>query len=315
MAAPKPWVKYESLPENGGRFVISPLKRGMGTTVGNALRRVLLSSLSGYSVTAVKIDGVKHEFSAIPNVVEDVFDVISNLKSIVFSSDDDDEKVISFSTNKSGVFTAGDFLLPAGIQIINPAVPIATITGNGLFKIDVFLKRGVGYDSAESNRSDDQAIDTINVDASYSPVLKVNHHVDNIRVGKELDYDSLVLDVWTDGSVTSEDTVQDAAEILLSHFSLFGRLNERPELEVLKPKEAPVEKSKESALSLNIDDLELSARSSNCLKRAGIDTVAELIEKDLSELIQIKNFGKKSADEINEKLSQFGLSLKGTFAL
>jgi DNA-directed RNA polymerase subunit alpha len=311
-SAPKPWVKYDALPDNGGRFTISPLGRGMGTTIGNSLRRVLLSSLAGYAISAVKIDGVKHEFSAIPNVVEDVFDVISNLKTIVFKSEAVDEKRLTISVNKKGKITAADIKLDPEIEIMNPDVYIAEISGNGGFKVELVVRRGVGYDAAENNRSDDQSIDTINIDASYSPVLKVNHQVENIRVGKELDYDSLVLDVWTNGSLSSEDAVRDASAILLSHFGLFGKLNEKPEPEHIKAKDVPSDRGKDSALSLTIDDLELSARSSNCLKRAGIESVAELIEKDISELIQIKNFGKKSADEINDKLKQFGLSLKGT---
>jgi len=311
--APKPWVKYEPLPDNGGRFIISPLSRGMGTTIGNSLRRVLLSSLSGYAICAVKIDGVKHEFSAIPGVVEDVFDVLSNLKGIVFKSDLTEDIKASISVSKKGKVTAADLKLPADISIVNPDVYIAEVT-SGSLKIELVLRRGVGYESAENNRDEDHTIDTICLDSSYSPVLKVNHQVENIRVGKELDYDSLTLDVWCNGSVSVEDSVREAAAILVDHFQLFGKLNERPLQEASRQKETSSEKGKESALTLSVDDLELSARSSNCLKRAGIESVAELIEKDINELIQIKNFGKKSADEINDKLKQFGLSLKGTIA-
>ncbi len=313
-AAPKPWVKYEPLPDDGGRFVISPLSRGMGTTIGNSLRRVLLSSLSGYAICAVKIEGVKHEFSAIPGVVEDVFDVISNLKGIVFKSESSEEVRITISATKKGKVIASDLKLPAELEIVNPDVYIAEVTAGGGLKAEIVLRRGVGYESAENNRSEDHTIDTISLDSSYSPVLKVNHQVENIRVGKELDYDSLTLDVWSNGSVSAEDAVREAASILVDHFGLFGRLNERPQPDLSRLREFAPEKGKESALTLSVDDLELSARSSNCLKRAGIESVAELIEKDINELIQIKNFGKKSADEINDKLKQFGLSLKGTIA-
>lgn len=313
-SAPKPWVKYEPLPDDGGRFVISPLSRGMGTTIGNSLRRVLLSSLSGYAICAVKIEGVKHEFSAIPGVVEDVFDVISNLKGIVFKSESSEEVRITISATKKGKVIASDLKLPAELEIVNPDVYIAEVTAGGGLKAEIVLRRGVGYESAENNRSEDHTIDTISLDSSYSPVLKVNHQVENIRVGKELDYDSLTLDVWSNGSVSAEDAVREAASILVDHFGLFGRLNERPQQDLSRLREFAPEKGKESALTLSVDDLELSARSSNCLKRAGIESVAELIEKDINELIQIKNFGKKSADEINDKLKQFGLSLKGTIA-
>ncbi|NDC83067.1 DNA-directed RNA polymerase subunit alpha [bacterium] len=310
----KPWVKFEELPDNGGRFVFSPLSKGMGTTVGNSLRRVLLSSLAGYAISSVKIDGVKHEFSSIPGVVEDVFDVISNLKGIVFKSDDDSEKLLKIAVSKKGKVFAKDILLDGDIEIVNPEVYIAEVTSGSGLKIEMIVRRGVGYESAENNRGDDSSIDTISLDSSYSPVVKVNHQVENIRVGKELDYDSLSLDVWTNGSVDVAVAVRSAAGILVDHFQLFGRLNEKPIQENNKGREGVGEKSKDSALSLSVDDLELSARSSNCLKRAGIDSVAELIEKDITELIQIKNFGKKSADEINDKLKHYGLALKGTIA-
>lgn len=310
----KPWVKFEELPDNGGRFVFSPLSKGMGTTVGNSLRRVLLSSLAGYAISSVKIDGVKHEFSSIPGVVEDVFDVISNLKGIVFKSDDDSEKLLKIAVSKKGKVFAKDILLDGDIEIVNPEVYIAEVTSGSGLKIEMIVRRGVGYESAENNRGDDSSIDTISLDSSYSPVVKVNHQVENIRVGKELDYDSLSLDVWTNGSVDVAVAVRSAAGILVDHFQLFGRLNEKPIQENIKGREGVGEKTKDSALSLSVDDLELSARSSNCLKRAGIDSVAELIEKDITELIQIKNFGKKSADEINDKLKHYGLALKGTIA-
>ena len=312
MTTPKPWVKFEELPDNGGRFVISPLKRGMGTTVGNALRRVLLSSLSGYAICAVKIDGVKHEFSSVPNVVEDVFDIISNLKSLVFVSGSDDVKRLSLNVSKKGKVTAREIKTDSSIEIINPDTYICEVSASGGLKVEIVVRRGLGYEPAESNRFEDQSIDTINVDSSYSPVMKVNHQVESIRVGKELDYDSLTLDVWTNGSISAEEAVKEASLILQSHFALFGKLNEKPTSEGVSLPVAGGEKSKDAALNLTVDDLELSARSSNCLKRAGIDSVAELIEKDISELIQIKNFGKKSADEINDKLKQFGLSLKGS---
>lgn len=314
MAKPEAWVKFEELEGNGGRFVVAPLDRGMGTTLGNSLRRVLLSSLGGYAATAVKIDGVKHEFSTIPNVVEDVIDIISNLKSIVFTASGDEPVKIKLESKKKGVVKAKDFALTGDVKIVNGDQYIAEIADGGKLSMELTVEKGIGYRGSELQRPDGEAvIDEILLDSSFTPIVKVNHQVENIRVGKELDHDSLKLDVWTNGSVTAEDAVRDASKLLLEKFGLFHKLNEEPEsLVEEEAAEAKGDSAKESALSLSIDDLELSARSSNCLKRAGIETVAELIEKDMSELIQIKNFGKKSADEINSKLKQFDLALKGT---
>ncbi len=315
MSKPLPWVKFEQMSDGGGRFVVSPLERGMGITLGNSIRRVLLSALSGYAITSISIEGVKHEFSTIPNVVEDVFDIICNFKGIVFKADVETPLKLSLQTSKKGKLKAKDIQLPTGVQILNPDWHIAEVSSDSKIKMDLVLDKGVGYAPAEILKRDGLPIDTILVDASFSPIVRVNHQVESIRVGKELDYDSLTLDVWTNGSVEAEEAVKEASQILMSRFELFGCMNQKPlPIESVSELSSAVsggEKSKESILSLSIDDLELSARSSNCLKRAGIETVSELIEKDLSELIQIKNFGKKSADEINAKLKQYGLILKG----
>jgi len=308
---PIAWVKYEELKDNGGRFYVSPLNRGLGVTIGNSMRRVLLSSLEGYAIAAVKIDDVKHEFNTIPDVIEDVLDIICNIKGLIVKcTNDESMATLQLDVNKKGKITAKDITPNAGVIIINPDHYIAELSEKRKLRIEMTLKKGVGYVPAEAIIIPDQSIDTINVDCSYSPIVKINHKVDKIRVGKELDYEQLVLDIWTNGSITAEEAAQEAAELLVKQFKLFGALNEEPEIESKVEDELSEEKAKTSALSLTIDDLELSARSSNCLKRAGIETVKELIEKDVSELIQIKNFGKKSSDEINDKLKQYSLELK-----
>ncbi len=310
MSIPQPWVKFESLPNSGGRFVVAPLSRGMGTTLGNALRRVLLSSLGGYAVTLVKIEGVRHEFSTIPNVVEDVFDVLSNIKGLVFKGLGEDPISVKLSSKKKGKLYAKDIKLPAGWEIVNQDSYLLEVVDGGSFDAELTIESGVGYQAADMGALG-REIDTIAVDASFSPILKVNHSVENIRVGKSLDYDAVTLDVWTNGALPADEAVQSAALLLGELTALFAHMNEKPKQDVIDTEDASNDKVRESALGLTIDDLELSARSSNCLKRAGIDTVAELVERDISDLIQIKNFGKKSADEINEKLKQYGLSLKG----
>lgn len=310
MTKPIPWVKHEKLDKNGGRFIISPLKRGMGITIGNSLRRTLLSSLSGLAITAINIDGVDHEFSVLQHIKEDMLDIICNLKSVVFKGDDVNTKTLKIHVNKKGKIFAGNIECDSEIMVVNKDLFIAEMTEDRDLLIEITVERGVGYCSSEANKNSSQSINTINLDSSFSPISRVNHKVDNIRVGKELDYETLTLEVWTNGSIQSEDAVKEASEILMYHINLFKDLNKRPENEVIDAKSSEEIMKKENALLLSIDDLELSARSSNCLKRAGIDTVGQLIEKDLSELIKIKNFGKKSADEINEKLKQYGLCLK-----
>lgn len=306
----QPWVKFEEIGENAGRFIVSPLKRGMGTTVGNSLRRVLLSSLEGAAIVAIKIDGVEHEFSTIPAVKQDTLDVIMNLKGIVFKIDQEEQKCIRLRYKGKGLVTAKDIETDATVEIINPEHTIAEVTEDGELNIDITVQRGTGYRTGEANKNDDQEINTINVDSSFSPIIRVNHEVEQIRVGKELDYDSLMLDVYTNGAISPDEAVKNASTILMGHLTLFGAMNEKPIQETESVIEDAPAETNSAALNLSIDDLELSARSSNCLKRAGIENVGQLIEKGLPELIQIKNFGKKSADEINDKLKQYNLSLK-----
>lgn len=313
MSIPQPWVKFEALPNFGGRFVVSPLSRGMGTTLGNALRRVLLSSLDGYAVTLVKIEGVRHEFSTIPNVVEDVFDVLSNIKGLVFKGIGEDPISLKLTAKKKGKLYARDIKLPVGWTLVNEDAYLLEVAEGGAFEIEMTVEHGVGYQAADMGVAG-REIDAVAVDASFSPIIKVNHAVENIRVGKSLDYDAVTIDVWTNGALSAEEAMTKAATQLGQMVDLFGKINQKPLQDTADLQDAAGDRVRESALGLTIDDLELSARSSNCLKRAGIETVAELVEKDLDDLIQIKNFGKKSADEINEKLKQYGLSLKGVIS-
>jgi len=301
-----PWVKHETLPDGGGRFTLAPLSRGMGLTVGNSLRRVLLSSLSGWAVTAIRIDGVSHEFSAIPGVIEDVFDFLANLKRVVFTGGDSDVKTISL-TASAGDVTAKALVVDSSLIVVNPDIYLCHVQ-SGHFSVELDIRRGVGYETAEGNRFEGASVDSMAVDSSFSPVLRVNHQVENIRVGKELGYDSLVLDVWTNASISPEKAVLDASQIIMSHFELFSHMNQKPQSDHVATSDLG---HKPLPADLTIDELELSARSSNCLKRAGIETVASLLELDYESLGKIKNFGKKSADEINERLMQFGLALKG----
>jgi len=306
---PKSWVKTEFLHDGGCRFIVSPLVRGMGNTIGNSLRRVLLSSLKGVAITALKIEGVSHEFSTLPNVVEDVLDIVFNLKNIVFKLDRDEKIMLSLSHKGKGQVLAKHIKCPAGVSIINPDQHIAEVIDKGVLNLEISLESGYGYQSSTANLQEDLPINFISLDASFSPIVRVNHQVDTLRIGKSLNYDTLTLDVWTNGSIDPEFAVQEAASLLAQKFSMFKILNQKPEEEIIYKDENTG--NVENFLLMSIDDLELSARSSNCLKRAGIDTVGMLIQKDMSELIQIKNFGKKSADEINDKLKQFNMSLKG----
>jgi len=307
MTSSKTWIKFEEINNDYGKFVVSPLKKGMGNTIGNSMRRVLLTSLKGTAITSVKIKGVKHEFSSIPNVTEDVLDVICNLKGIVLKKDQDGESLISLSKSGEGVVTAADIKTDSSIEVLNKDHIIANLSGKGALDIEMKVSKGIGYLSSKSVDKAESQVDEIHVDASFSPIVRVNHLVESIRVGEDLDNDKLIIEVWTNGSVRVDKAVQEAAQLLIDKFELFKSLNEEP---LDEDKETVVSNTNESALNMSIDDLELSARSSNCLKRAGIETVGELVQKDMSELIKIKNFGKKSADEINDKLKQFSLALK-----
>ncbi|OGI06994.1 MAG: DNA-directed RNA polymerase subunit alpha [Candidatus Margulisbacteria bacterium GWF2_35_9] len=298
--------------DNGcyAKIVMDPLDKGYGITLGNSMRRVLLNSLEGSSVTTIKIDGVAHEFGTIEGVKEDLLNIILNIKGIILKSHTADVKILRIDAKKKGEVTAGDIITDADIEIVNKNHKIATITADNVsFKMDLRVERGVGYRLAEQNHYEDMPIGTIPIDSNFTPILKVNHSVMDTRVGNRTDLDKLTMEIWTNGSIDAEEAVEKSSKILIDSFSLFTDYKHVVPL-------APVllEESKatgaEMDMDLTIEDLELSARSSNCLRKAGIAKVSELVVKPMKELMKIKNFGKKSADEINDKLEQYGLKLK-----
>lgn len=310
MGSPSAWVKHDVvLDSNEGVFVVAPLARGMGTTIGNAMRRVLLSSLSGVAVTYVRFKGVTHEFSSLPNVVEDVLDIICNLKGVVFKSNQFERCVVKLSSDKPTKLFAKDIACdPSMVEVVNSDHYIAEVTDDSGFDLELTLEAGEGYGPASAQSS--EYVDSIAIDASFSPVVSVNYSVSSIRVGDKLGYDKLTLTVVTDGSDTPEGVVKRSSDILLDKFDLFNHINEEPENAHFGDDVELSASLQSSILDMSVEDLELSARSSNCLKRAGIETVKDLVEKNMSELINIKNFGAKSAGEINDKLRQYNLSLK-----
>jgi len=316
VSAEQSWVKIEEQSSNYGKFIASPLDRGFGNTLGNSLRRVLLAHLEGSAVTAIKIAGVQHEFSTLDNLKEDVLDVIMNIKGVIFSlhGESDETKVVKIASKKEGIVTAKDIILDSNIEIINPDHYIATLNKGGKLEVEITVSKGIGYLSVDIQQRNELAVGTIPVDATFSPVLKVNHTVEDCRVGKKIDYDKLVLEVWTNGSITPEDAIRASAEKLQSELVIFMEMNKKPAkktLSVVGVEGESVDKKQQQGLKLTVEDLELSARSYNCLRKAGVETVAELVDKDIRELMKIKNFGKKSADEINDKLKQYNLSLQG----
>ena len=312
MSGLQAWVKYDQITEDAGKFIIQPLNKGLGVTLGNSLRRIMLSSIEGTSMVAIKIPGITHEFTTIPNVVEDVLEIICNLKTVIFKNETAETQVLRLSANKQKSYTSSDIDCPTGVSIANKGQHLFQVNGKANFELSIFIENGIGYRDSQAQTlevTDDPEV--ILTDSSFSPVVKVNHEVEMIRVGKELDHDKLILDVQTNGTVSSEDVVKKSVNILSDLLGIFDTINEEPEVENVQDKQ--IEDMKlQSILNMTVDELELSARSSNCLKRAGIENVNELLQKDMSELVQIKNFGKKSADEINSRLSQFNLALKGT---
>jgi len=294
--------------KNYVKMVIIPLDKGYGNTLGNSMRRVLLSSLPGAAVTAVRISGAEHEFCSIEGIKEDVVDIVINIKKIYLKSHSKTPKTIVIESSKKGEIKASDIQHDSEIEIINKDHHIATITGNTKLRIEMRVETGIGYRLSELNHYEDMPIGTIPLDCDFSPVLKVNHAIDYTRVGNRTDLDKLTLEVWTNGTICAEDAVENASKVLIDSFSLFTDYKHIIPLAV--PEEKKVEPKDNTILELSIEDLELSARSSNCLRKSGIQTVAELISKPMKDLMKIKNFGKKSADEINEKLVQYDLKLK-----
>ena len=290
---------------NYAKFVCEPLERGYGVTIGNSLRRILLSSLPGCAITSVKIDGVLHEFSAIDNVVEDVPELIVNLKNIRLKFDGDEEKVLRIEAKGEGEVLAGDIITDGTVEILNPDLHIATIAEGGNLRMEMTADRGRGYNSSEKNKKLNQDISVLPIDSIYTPVKKVNYQVENTRVGQMVDYDKLVIEVWTDGSLKAHEALSLAAKVMTGHLELFIDLSEATKnTQVMIEKE---ESKKEKVLEMTIEELELSVRSFNCLKRAGISTVEDLTNKTDAEMMKVRNLGKKSLEEVIAKLHSLGL--------
>ena len=291
-----------------GKFVVEPLERGYGTTLGNSLRRILLSSLPGAAVTSIQIDGVLHEFSTIEGVVEDVASIILNLKKLALKIYSDEEKVIEIDFKGSGVITAADITHDSDVEILNPDLYIATVANNGHLRMRMYAQRGRGYTPADQNKREDLPIGVIPIDSIYTPVSRVNFTVENTRVGQSSDFDKLSLDVWTDGSIGPKEAISLGAKILTEHLNIFvGLTDEAQTAEIMVEKE---EDQKEKVLEMTIEELDLSVRSYNCLKRAGINTVLELANKSEDDMMKVRNLGRKSLEEVKAKLEELGLGLR-----
>ncbi|MEM0950860.1 MAG: DNA-directed RNA polymerase subunit alpha [Cyanobacteria bacterium P01_H01_bin.74] len=292
-----------------GKFVIEPLERGYGTTLGNSLRRVLLSSLEGCAITSIRIDGISHEFTAIPGVVEDVLDLMLNLKGVVIKSESDEPIYIRLNVSKPGPVVAGDLELPADAKVINPNWPICTIADGGSINAVLTAEIGKGYVVAETDTSD-KALDTLTLDAVYMPVRRVSYSVEDTRLGQRTDFDKLYLEVWSNGSIEVTRAVSLAANMLIEHLVPIASLNGTPTLIASPVMQEDTNETESAAPNITIEDLELSVRAFNCLKRANINSISELLVKSEQDLLNIKNFGKKSSDEVIERLRAFGLDLR-----
>ena len=292
--------------ESYGKFVCEPLERGYGMTIGNSLRRILLSSLPGAAITSVKIEGVLHEFSTIPNVIEDVPEIIVNLKSVRLKMHDNEEKTIKIDFKGEGEVKAGDIITDSTIEVLNPDLHIATVAEGGFLKMEMTVNIGRGYNVAEKNKTQNQAIDVLPIDSIFTPVKKVNYSVENTRVGQTVDYDKLTIEVWTDGSLKAYEALSLAAKVMTGHLELFIDLSEAARNTKVMVEKA--ETKRERILEMPIEDLELSVRSYNCLKRAGISTVQDLANKTEADMMKVRNLGKKSLDEVINKLHSLDLN-------
>ena len=291
---------------NYAKFVCEPLERGYGVTIGNSLRRILLSSLTGCAITSVKIDGVLHEFSSIPNVVEDVPEIIVNLKNVRLKFSENEEKVMRINFKGEGEVTAADIVTDGTVEVLNPDLHIATVAEGGQLIMELTADMGRGYTPSEKNKKPNQDISVLPIDSIYTPVKKVNYQVKNTRVGQMVDYDKLIIEVWTDGSLKAHEALSLAAKVMTGHLELFIDLSETTKsTQVMVEKE---ESKKEKVLETSIEELELSVRSFNCLKRAGISTVEDLTNKSEADMMKVRNLGKKSLDEVIAKLHSLGLS-------
>ncbi len=305
----KPRIECIETPtdDSYGKYVIEPLERGYGTTLGNSLRRVLLSSLPGTAVTSIRISGIQHEFSAIPGVKEDVTEIVLNIKRIIARLHSDEPKTVYIEASGEGEVTAGDIKADGEVEILNPELHIATLGPDASLSMELTLDHGRGYVPADKNKNPQQIIGTIPVDSIYTPVLKVNYAVENTRVGNQTDFDKLTLEVWTDRTISPRDAVSLGAKILVDHFTLFTDLSDS-----IGSRSTVVEKvetQRDKVLEMTIEELDLSARSFNCLKRANINTVEDLISKTQDEMIKVRNLGRKSLEEVEHKLAMMGLSL------
>ena len=305
----KPRIECAEISDNNeyGKFIIEPLERGYGITLGNSLRRVLLSSLPGTAVTSIKIDGVLHEFSTIPGVVEDVTEIILNIKELAVKLHGDGPKTIYVDAEDEGPVTAKDIKADSDVDVLNPDLYIATLNGDGRFYMEMVLNNGRGYVVAEKNKLQGQPIGLIPIDSIYTPIKKVNYTVESTRVGQETDYDKLIFEVWTNGTIKPDEAISLGAKILNEHLNIFIDLSEQAKhTEIMTEKE---ETKKEKVLEMTIEELDLSVRSYNCLKRAGINSVEDLINKTEEDMMKVRNLGRKSLEEVVQKLNALGLSL------
>ncbi len=300
-------IDSETLTSTYGKFYAQPFERGFGTTIGNALRRVLLSSIEGAAITAVKIEGVLHEFSSLPGVVEDVTDIILNLKQIPIKMHTTDEKILTLDVSRKGKITAADLQGDSAIEILEPDAPIATLSENGRLQMEMRVSTGRGYVSADKNFDDDMGIGYIPIDSVHSPVRRCNYHVEAARIGQATDYDRLVLEVWTNGTISPTDAVGMAATLLRDHLTIFVNAEHETAFEGVGEGELP--ENLAEYLNKSVDELELSVRSANCLKNAGIRTIRDLVQRTEKDMLETKNFGRKSLNEIKDILRPMGLSL------
>jgi len=305
----RPRIECQELSENGdfGRFIVEPLVSGYGQTLGNSLRRVLLSSLPGVAVTTIKIEGVQHEFSVIQGIKEDVTEIILNLKNLSAKLYSEGNKLIHLDLRGPAEFTAENLQVDDEVEIMNPGLHIATLDGDARLEMQITLDRNRGYITAERNKTNVMSIGVIPIDSIFTPIRKVNYAVEDTRVGQITDYDKLTLEVWTNGSIQADEAVSMAAKILTGHLALFVNLTEQP-----TPVEFgdPVDNKKEKILEMTIEELDLSVRAYNCLKRASINTVSELVQRNQEDMMKVRNLGKKSLEEVEQKLAALGLSLR-----
>lgn len=306
----KPKIECVEVSEDNryGKFVVEPLERGFGTTLGNSLRRVLLSSLPGVAVVSVKIEGILHEFSTIPGVVEDVTEIILNLKGLSAQMYTTEQKVVTLNVTGPATITAGDIYVDSEVEILNPDMHICTVNEDGSLYMEITIDKGRGYVSAERNKAFGQPVGVIPVDSIFTPIEKVNYVVEDTRVGKQTDFDKLTMEIWTNGSIKPEEAQSLAAKIINEHMKLFIDLtDEVGDVEIMVEKD---EDEKEKVLDMTIEELDLTVRSFNCLKRAGINTVSELVQHSEEDMMKVRNLGRKSLTEVQQKLAALGHSLK-----